>query len=75
MGALWVVVSVTGLFFLRIGVPLLILIGLGVTLNRWQHKRAETYPSAPPNSPHPKQPMRLVDYPQRLKHINHHSRS
>jgi hypothetical protein len=78
MNALWVVVSVIGLFFLRIGVPLLILIGLGVALDTWQRRRAEIDPSArsaPPNPPRPKQPMHLADYPQRLGHIRHRSRS
>lgn len=33
------ILSVVGLFLLRIGVPVVLLIGLGILVDRWQTKR------------------------------------
>jgi len=33
--------SVAALFFLRIGIPVIVLIGLGIVIDRWQAKREE----------------------------------
>jgi hypothetical protein len=35
------VLSVLGLFMLRIGGPLLLLVGLGILIDRWQRKREQ----------------------------------
>jgi hypothetical protein len=37
------VVSVAAAFLLRIGVPVILLIGLGILIDRWQSKREESY--------------------------------
>ena len=39
MDDLLMVLSVAGLFLLRIGVPVLLLVGLGLLIDRWQSKR------------------------------------
>ncbi|MCB9451093.1 MAG: hypothetical protein H6672_06615 [Anaerolineaceae bacterium] len=33
------IVSVVVLFILRIGIPVLVLVGLGVVIDRWQRRR------------------------------------
>ena len=35
------ILSVAALFFVRIGIPVLILTGLGIIIDRWQNKREE----------------------------------
>jgi hypothetical protein len=39
MDDLLMVLSVAGLFLLRIGVPVMLLVGLGLLIDRWQSKR------------------------------------
>lgn len=41
MKEIWLVLSVVGLFLLRIGVPLLLLMLVGVFIERWQTRREE----------------------------------
>ena len=72
MNSLWIVLGVVGLFFLRIGVPLLILIGLGIALDRWQGRRAKMYP--PPEPPRKEQPTHTVEVTRPLRHASDHSR-
>lgn len=36
-------ISVIAMFFIRIGIPLLVLIILGVVVDRWQTKREQEY--------------------------------
>ncbi|MCB9453935.1 MAG: hypothetical protein H6672_21085 [Anaerolineaceae bacterium] len=33
------VVSVAGLFLIRVGIPVLALVTVGILVDRWQHKR------------------------------------
>ena len=35
------VVGIVALFILRIGIPLALLVGLGIIIDRWQRKRAD----------------------------------
>lgn len=35
------VVGIVALFIMRVGIPLALLVGLGVLIDRWQQKRAE----------------------------------
>lgn len=72
MNGLWMALGIVGLFFLRIGVPLLVLIGLGIALDRWQGRRAKMYP--PPEPPREDRKQRANTYPHPLQHINDHSR-
>ena len=72
MNGLWMALGIVGLFFLRIGVPLLVLIGLGIALDRWQSRRAKMYP--PPEPPREDQTQRANTYSRSLQHINDHSR-
>lgn len=39
--------GVIGLFILRIGVPMLILIGVGITIDRWQSRREKRFNDMP----------------------------
>jgi hypothetical protein len=39
MDDLLMVLSVAALFLLRIGVPVILLVGLGIFIDRWQSKR------------------------------------
>lgn len=39
MNDLLLALGVAGLFFVRVGVPVLALIGLGILIDRWQSKR------------------------------------
>ncbi|MBZ0296362.1 MAG: hypothetical protein K8L99_27625 [Anaerolineae bacterium] len=39
MEDLVMVLSVTGMFLIRIGIPVLLLVGLGTLIDRWQSKR------------------------------------
>lgn len=41
MNELMMVVGVAGLFLLRIGIPVLLLIGVGLLIDRWQSKRED----------------------------------
>lgn len=41
MNEVLAVLSVVGLFVLRIGVPVLLLVALGILVDRWQNKRDE----------------------------------
>lgn len=41
MNGIWVVLSVAGLFLVRIGLPVLMLVILGILIDRWQSKRLE----------------------------------
>ncbi len=42
MEHLLLVLSVTALFLIRIGVPVIVLISLGMLINRWQNRREAT---------------------------------
>ena len=42
MEQLLLVVSVAGAFLLRIGIPVLLLITLGILIDRWQSKREKS---------------------------------
>jgi hypothetical protein len=42
MDELLMILSVAGLFLLRIGVPVILLVGLGILIDRWQSKREHT---------------------------------
>ncbi|GEM_PF-5212663 len=72
MSGLWIVLEVIGLFFLRIGVPLLMVIVLGIALDRWQSRRAEAYPPAPPEPQRQEQTQGAMNYPPTLKHDRSH---
>lgn len=39
MSEILVVLSVVGLFLLRVGIPVVLLVGLGILIDRWQTKR------------------------------------
>ena len=39
MDAILGILSVAALFFVRIGIPVLVLTGLGIIVDRWQTKR------------------------------------
>jgi hypothetical protein len=39
MNDVMMVISVVVIFFLRIGIPVIILVGLGVMIDRWQRHR------------------------------------
>ncbi len=39
MAEILVVLSVVGLFLLRVGIPVVLLVGLGILIDRWQTKR------------------------------------
>ena len=41
MNEILAVLTVIGLFMIRIGIPILLLVGLGLLIDRWQTKRAE----------------------------------
>ncbi|RPI98141.1 MAG: hypothetical protein EHM39_08505 [Chloroflexi bacterium] len=41
MDGILAVLSVVGLFMLRIGVPVLLLVALGIVIDRWQTRREE----------------------------------
>jgi hypothetical protein len=41
MDGVLAVLSVVGLFMLRIGVPVLLLVALGIIIDRWQSRREE----------------------------------
>ncbi len=41
MDGVLAVLSVVGLFMLRIGVPVLLLVALGIVIDRWQTRREE----------------------------------
>jgi hypothetical protein len=41
MDGILAVLSVAGLFMLRIGVPVLVLVALGILVDRWQTRRDE----------------------------------
>ncbi len=42
MEQLLLVLGVAAAFLLRIGVPVILLIGLGILIDRWQNKREES---------------------------------
>ena len=74
MNGLWIVLEVVGLFFLRIGVPLLILIVVGIVLDRWQSRRTEAWRQAPPKPPHDEPAQRAIAYPPTWHHVDDRSR-
>jgi hypothetical protein len=41
MGTMIGILSVAALFFVRIGIPVLVLTGLGIIVDRWQTKREQ----------------------------------
>lgn len=41
MNDLMMVIGVAVLFFLRIGVPVILLVGLGILIDRWQSHREQ----------------------------------
>ncbi len=41
MDGVLAILSVIGLFMLRIGVPVLLLVALGIVIDRWQSRREE----------------------------------
>jgi hypothetical protein len=47
MDELLLSLGVIGLFILRIGVPMLILIGIGIAIDRWQSSREKKFQSTP----------------------------
>jgi hypothetical protein len=47
MDDLQLILSVTSLFLLRIGLPVLLLVGLGILVDRWQSKREDDYKNYP----------------------------
>jgi hypothetical protein len=47
MDQLLLSLSVIGLFVLRIGVPMLILVGIGIAIDRWQSHREKQYQDTP----------------------------
>lgn len=46
MDELLLSLSVIGMFILRIGVPMLILVGIGIVVDRWQSRREKQFQDA-----------------------------